>query len=553
MCSTTEPVWLRDHVDLAAEVDAALDGSRTDDHVIDPLLSLEGLSEEAAAWQQVGEYEREQTALHIRQCLAVSRGYVLARQAERREDDVVAELMGTLSVSRAAAEAVLGESLLVAAHPRTALAARSGQFGLRQMRALLEVIGGLEQPLADQVETEMLPRLAGRPPAGIREMARRTALRLDPTADVRRRKEAARKRRLTMHDAGDGMVAITLLARAEQGLAVLHRAEEATRHDDGSGRTRDQRRADWALAQLLTDGTTTPASPTPGSELVLDRVRRRPTQSLVMVPVTTALELDDEPCELAEVGPIGADHGRLLLATSELRKVCVDAVTGEVLDVEEDVVRPVADRQRVRQLRREGMTDGAALAQAHSEAVRAALLEMVLTPTVTPVEPESQYRPSARLSRLVKTRHPRCDFLTCRCPSRHCDDEHTVPYPRGTTHKDNLAPRSRWCHRLKQQGWKPSPLPDGSTLWTSPAGRQYVSPPQHDPPPPVHDGTRLAPPRPPDFDDTGPPVEDELSLVFYGRVLEDREGPLPPVHVPAETEQPPDEQVRRRFSDDPQF
>ena len=517
-----EPLELRDHVLLAHEVEAALAGDRA--ALIDPLLTLEGTSEEANVWQQVSELERESTAIVVRQSLSVARGYVLAMGAGRSEDDVVAELMGTLSISRPAAQAVLAEGVTLAAHPRTAMAASSGQFGLRQLRALLDVVGGLEQPLADQVETAMLPKLAGRDPASIRELARRTALRLDPTADVRRRKEAAKKRRLTLRDAGDGMVAVTLLARAEQGLAILHRAEEATRHDDGSGRTRDQRRADWAVEQLLAEHPLDSAAP--GAELVLDRTRRRPVQAIVGIPVTTALSLDDEPCELAEIGPIGADHGRLLLATAELRKACVDAVTGEVLDVAPEVVRPVADRTRVEQLVRRGMTDGAALAQAHAEAVRQALLDMVATPTVAPVGDEPQYRPSARLSRLVKTRHPRCDFLTCRTPSRQCDDEHTRAHPRGPTSQDNLAPRSRWCHQLKQDGWTPTPLPDGGTVWRSPSGREYLSPPQWEPPPPLPAGARLEPPRPPELDDTGPPDDDELLWLLHGCPPEDRDAAL---------------------------
>jgi hypothetical protein len=546
---TEQPPSLLDHVDLCEEVDAALAGSTWREPLVDPLLTEDGIGEEAAAWAQVGELDRERTALAVRQSLSIARGYVLGVRAGRSEDDVVAELMGTLSLSRPAAQGELADGLTLAAHPRTAMAASSGRFGLRQMRALLDVVGGLEQPLADQVEAAMLPELPGRDPNTIRERARRTALRIDPSADVRRRKEAAKKRRLTMRDAGDGMVLISLLTRTEQGLAVLHRAEESTRHDDGSGRTRDQRRADWAIEQLLADPTGEDGEPrqaagpaVPGSDLVLDGSRRRPIQSVVLVPVTTGLEIDDEPCDLAEIGPIGADHGRLLLATSELRKACVDARTGEVLDVESTVVRPVADRERIEQLVRQGMADGAALAQAHAEAVRAALLDMVETPTVAPVGAEPQYRPSSRLSRTVKTRHPRCDFLTCRCPSRLCDDEHTEPWPSGPTSKENLAPRSRWCHRLKQSGWTPTPLPDGSTLWRSPSGREYLSPPQHEPPPPLPDGARLPPPEPPCFDDTGPPDDDELAVALFGFTPEDRDGDLAvpePTPEPTPTPDPP--------------
>jgi hypothetical protein len=350
----------------------------------------------------------------------------------------------------------------------------------------------------------------------VRELARREALRLDPEGAVRRRKEAARARSLRLRSVGDGMVEVTLLARAEHGLAVLHRAEEATAHDDGSGRTRDQRRADWAVAQLLQDAPSADAG-----EVVLDGRRRRPVQVLVHVPVTTALGLDDEPCLLEEVGPVDAEHGRLLLATAELRKVCVDATTGQVVHVDDAVVRPVPDPQRVRDL---GGTCRAR-SQATAEAVRAAVLDMVATPSVAPVEAEPQYRPSAALARTVRTRHPRCDFLTCSTPARAADLEHDRPYREGgPTSAGNLSPRSRWCHRAKQRGWRAGPLPDGTTVWLSPSGRTYPAQPQHAPPPPVPRGARLRPPEPPpDHDDDGPPhgiddPADEAPLAAPGRV-----------------------------------
>ncbi|HVM26778.1 MAG TPA: hypothetical protein VM433_03795, partial [Mycobacteriales bacterium] len=251
----------------------------------------------------------------------------------------------------------------------------------------------------------------------------------------------------------------------------------------------------------------TAAPVAPGSALILDGRRRRPAQIIVHVPVTTALGLDHGPCELLEIGPVDADLGRVLLATAELRKACVDATTGEVLHVEDTVVRPVADPRRTTELRRQGLTGEQAQAQAQAEAVRAALLDMVHTPSRAPVEAEPQYRPSAGLSRLVKTRQPRCDFLTCSCPSRQCDDEHTDRWPHGRTRADNLAPRSRWCHQRKQDGWTPKPLPDGSLLWRSPSGRQYQTPPQYEPPPPLQPGAALPPPAPPPpRDDDGPPV-----------------------------------------------
>ncbi|HVM28498.1 MAG TPA: DUF222 domain-containing protein, partial [Mycobacteriales bacterium] len=237
---------------------------------VDPLLLDDGGSELAAAWQQVAEHDRQATVLHVQRCRAVARGYVLARQAGSERHDAVAELMGTLSVSRPAAEALLDDALLLVAHPASAVAASHGRFGLPHLQALLRVLEGLAPETADAVERQMLPKMTGRPPARIAEMARRIALRLDPAGAAERRRTAARKRRMNLRDAGDGMVELTLLMRAEQGLAILHRAERETLPDDGSGRTRDQRRLDWAVDTLLAE----PASATPTGP-----GRRRPGRS----------------------------------------------------------------------------------------------------------------------------------------------------------------------------------------------------------------------------------------------------------------------------------
>jgi hypothetical protein len=469
------------------------------------LLVDETSCEEEAAWLAAAEAQQDEAQAFARRVQALARGYVLAEQ-QGRGDLAVADVMGSFAFDRRSAENALGEALLFVSHPATLTALEERRLGLRHARALMDVLEGLPPELADRVEERVLASLdasPGRPPARVRDLARRVALRLDMDAAVRRRKEAARKRHLHLRDAGDGMVEMVLLMRAEHGLAVLHRGEQATRDDDGSGRTRDQRRLDWAVGRLLQEPTRDGAPPVPGSDFVLEARQRRPVQVLVHVPVVTALGLDDEPCELEEVGPVDAEHGRLLLTVAELRKVCVDATTGQVLHVDDAVVRPVADAQRVRDL---GGT-ARATEQATAEAVRQAVLDMVSTPSVMPGDPEPQYRPSAALARTVRTRHPRCDFLTCSCPSRSADLEHDRPYGKGgATSAGNLTPRSRWCHGAKQRGWSAGLLPDGSTVWHSPSGRVYPAQKQHAPPPPLPPGAALRPPRPPlPRDEDGPP------------------------------------------------
>ena len=55
----------------------------------------------------------------------------------------------------------------------------------------------------------------------------------------------------------------------------------------------------------------------------------------------------------------------------------------------------------------------------------------------------------------------------------------------------NLGPLCRRHHRTKQTGWTKHRQPDGSISWTSPTGRNYLSPSQH---PAVPDPTPSAAP-----------------------------------------------------------
>lgn len=98
-------------------------------------------------------------------------------------------------------------------------------------------------------------------------------------------------------------------------------------------------------------------------------------------------------------------------------------------------------------------------------------------------KPESGYRPSAALAEFVRMRDLTCRFPNCDVPADMCDIDHTVPWPAGPTHASNLSCKCRKHHLLKTfwDGWSDRQLPDGTLIWTSPAGRRYVT----------HPGSRL--------------------------------------------------------------
>jgi hypothetical protein len=104
-----------------------------------------------------------------------------------------------------------------------------------------------------------------------------------------------------------------------------------------------------------------------------------------------------------------------------------------------------------------------------------------LRPLCTPdQQPESGYRPSAKLARFVRGRDLTCRFPGCAAPAEHCDIDHVIPYPAGATHASNLACLCRKHHLLKTfwtGDWELKLLPDGAAVWTSPTGHTYTTHP----------------------------------------------------------------------------
>lgn len=431
---------------------------------MDDALGFDTSSDEEHVFTLLAECDQQLGREWLSRCELMVWAYCLGAAAGRAEF-VGCEIAATLLVPDTTAGDLLAEARLLLSLPALAGAVESGRLRLPHARRVLTELAAVDQALHEAIIGDVLDRIADQPPAAVGRIVRRAVLRADPGAAEQRRKSAKKHRGLALYPARDGMADLVLNIDAEVGVRIFGLACATTEADDGSGRSADARRSDWIVEQILRGPSAASAAEI---EPVPDGRRRRSCQALVTISVTTALGLDDEPCELAGYGPISAAHGRELIATAELRKVSLDARSGQVLHVDDQLLRPTPGRNRP--------TSAGRHEQPLPEHVRQALLSMTDTPSVQPTDPEPQYQPSTSLTRTVQTRSPRCDFPCCSTPASRCDLDHTRAWPRGSTSADNLAPRSRRHHRAKQAGWTPHPLPDGSTQWTAPSGRTYRTP-----------------------------------------------------------------------------
>ncbi len=115
------------------------------------------------------------------------------------------------------------------------------------------------------------------------------------------------------------------------------------------------------------------------------------------------------------------------------------------------------------------------------------LLDLLNITQLTPVargpcghaQAEDRYRPSRKLTHLVRARNTTCTAPGCGRRAARCDLDHTHPHhDGGLTCECNLAPLCRHHHRLKQaDGWQLEQPQPGVLVWHTPAGRTYTTTP----------------------------------------------------------------------------
>jgi hypothetical protein len=89
------------------------------------------------------------------------------------------------------------------------------------------------------------------------------------------------------------------------------------------------------------------------------------------------------------------------------------------------------------------------------------------------------YAPTVPIQDHVRARNPRCAAYDCPRRASLCDLDHDVPWPRGPTEADNLAPRHRRHHEIKTRGLVKTRLhPDGSVEHTMLTGLVITTRPE---------------------------------------------------------------------------
>jgi len=372
------------------------------------------------------------------------------------EMSVVEEIAGVLTISSAAAGALVEVSRRVCSLPLVFGALSAGDMSWQHARIVADETEGLDPVGAAGLVEHFFD--AGAPnaargaapgelvPSRFRAKVRAWRERHHPDSIQKRHAKGGGDRRMDYTPDRDGMAWLSLYLPGDTACAIWNRSTATARGLQGptEERTLTQLRADVAASLLLgagnTTGTGTATStgedPRAASETnsKLGKVPTPRADVLVTVPVFSLLGLTDEPAVLDGFGPVPASMARKLVA-----------------DGAESFYRVLVDPR-----------DGAPLQIGRT-----------------------RYRLTETIKKWIRMRDAKCTFPGCNNRTPDNDTDHLTAWQHGgTTGVPNLAQLCPKHHRLKHHSqWTPNPAttnePPG---WTSPTGRHY-QPEQPDPEP----------------------------------------------------------------------
>jgi hypothetical protein len=311
--------------------------------------------------------------------------------------------------------------------PKCQLAMAAGSMGYWHARVVVQAVleAGLSPAEVAAVDARVASKVNGQSWAAFRRTLRRAVLAANPDLVLAEHTAAKRQRRVDKFDLLDAVMAefrVTMSSIDAQtvwlGLdATASQLQAAAKAAGLVDEGIDAYRSD-AIVAWANHALSDPNAP---------RRHGRRQQVQFVTDLPSLLGFADNPANLMGYGPIPAALVRDRATEADWRRLVADPVTGYLLDYGSQI-----------------------------------------------------YRPPAELADYVMARDQRCRFPGCNARATHCDIDHNIPAPRGDTSARNCCCLCRRHHRLKTFGaWTVKLQPDGSCLWTSPGGRQFVS----DPPP----------------------------------------------------------------------
>ncbi len=465
---------------LAADAWAIGLGRLTDDELIGVMRAARRLASWAAAMElsAIGDLWRRRWA----------ESQAGDTRAACHVDD---EIAAALTLTRRAANQVLGLAVALRRLPLTSRALTAGDIDVPRAMVIADEVTGLDNEHAAAVEQSVIGAAAGQTTGQLRAATRRAVLAADPRAARKRRERALQDARVERWDehagtaalAGRDLPPVSVLA-ADRNLSALARQLKGA----GAPGTLDQLRAQVYLA-LLTGAPVASLIPTePGAD-------RSPGASAgtggtgisgvnLTMPLATWLGLSDAPGNVAGWGPLDAGDSRAIgdaLAARAGTKWCITLTDRHGRPIAHGCARagaPPVQRRAPWPAGRPGNQgtgscgpagippdrpepgSGAASAGTPRDGPRAGAPCTSGEPSIRgPDKPwafsltwlasdgcdhareTAAYRPSPALRHLIEIRHATCAYPGCRQPAARCDADHTVAYHRGgRTCLCNLAP-----------------------------------------------------------------------------------------------------------------
>ncbi|MFB0837493.1 MULTISPECIES: HNH endonuclease signature motif containing protein [unclassified Arthrobacter] len=352
------------------------------------------------------------------------------------EMSVVEEIAGVLTISSAAAGALVEQSRKICSLPPVFQALATGAMSWQHARVIADETEGLDPAGAAALVAHFFDPDAPHPargaapgelvPSRFRAKVRAWRERHHPETLQKRHAKGVADRRMEYTPDRDGMAWVSLYLPGDTACAIWNRTTATARGLQGPNepRTITQLRPDIAASLLLGSASEPGKVPTPRADV------------LVTVPVFSLLGLTDEPATLDGLGPIPASMARKLVAdgADSFYRVLVDPRDGAPLEIG-----------------------------------------------------RKNYRLTETIKRWIRMRDGKCTFPGCTNGTPDNDTDHLQAWEHGgTTGASNLAQLCPKHHRLKHHTqWTPEPATeDRSPGWTSPTGRHYK--PEHPHPEPTH-------------------------------------------------------------------